>query len=248
MAQRKPVLVRVAADWCPACRKLAAEIAKPTVQDELARWRLVDVNADTSEDAAEKYGVDAIPALRIRTPEDEPVASHDGTMTAAELVAWLEKYYDEARAVPDEVLLESGEPDAEAVGRLVERLGWRNAATREAAARRLLAYPAATRPAVAAALCKGKLATRLGALELLRQWRAPIGDMDPWRPETMTAARIGRLAEMVAAGRARPRASPRPNNWPRPTARSSACSRWTTPRRKRSGSGWPGWARRWCRR
>ena len=151
------------------------------------------MNADTSEDAAEKYGVDAIPALRIRTPEDEPIASHDGTMTAAELVAWLGKYYDEARAVPDEVLLESGEPDAEAVTRLVERLGCRNAATREAAARRLLPYPAATRPAVAAAFGKGKLATRLGALEVLRQWRAPVGDMDPWRPETMTAARVAAL-------------------------------------------------------
>jgi HEAT repeat protein/thiol-disulfide isomerase/thioredoxin len=207
LAERKPLLVRVGAEWCPACRKLAAEIDKPSVQDELARWTLCSIDSETSQEAVEQLNVSGIPALRIRTPSGELVASRDGAMPAEALVAWLQRHYQEASAEPDDVLLATGEPDAAAVARLVGQLAARNAAVREAAARRLLPYPAAARVEVAAAFAEGRLATRLAALELLQHWRAPLAEMDPWQPESLKPGQLALLrqwAEKAGAEAIRP--------------------------------------------
>ena len=47
-------------------------------------------------------------------------------------------------------------------------------------------YPSAeNRTAVVRAFFEGNLAARLTALELLGPWKAPLGDLDPWVPETV---------------------------------------------------------------
>ena len=155
----------------------------------------------------EQLNVSGIPALRIRTPSGELIASRDGAMPAEELVAWLKRHYEEASATPDDVLLATGEPDAVAVARLVRQMAARNAAVREAAARRLLPYPAAARAEVVDAFAKGRLATRLTALELLQQWRAPLAEMDPWQPDTIKTGQLAVLqqwAEKAGAEAIRP--------------------------------------------
>jgi HEAT repeat protein/thiol-disulfide isomerase/thioredoxin len=191
--ERKPVLVRVGASWCPACRLLAAEIEKPSVQAELDRWTLVALDADADEDAASELGVTGIPALRIRTGVGDLIASHDGVLKAEDLVSWLKKHFDEASAEADAVLLASGEPDALSVVRLVEQFQQRNPVVRETAIRRLAPFPKQARTQVVRAMAKGTLAERLAALELLGTWHAPIDGLDPWQPETLTKERLAAL-------------------------------------------------------
>jgi len=160
LAEQKPVLVRVGADWCPVCRKLAGEIDNPAVQTELARWTPVYVDADRSLEDSKELNVTVVPSLRIRTPRGAQVASRDGYLSAEDLVAWLKEHYEAAAAAPDEVLFDSDEPDPLAVVRLVRQLNSRNPAVREAAIRRLLPYPKIARPAVVKTFSEGKLTAR----------------------------------------------------------------------------------------
>ena len=190
---RKPMLIRVGASWCPPCRKLEAEIEKPSVQAELARWTLLYLDADKAEEEARDLNVTALPALRIRTMLGESVAAQDGLVSAEELVGWLKKQYEAAAAEADEVLLTDDEPDAAAVVRLVRQFQQRNPAIREAAIRRLAPYPQKARLDVVRAFVEGNLSRRLAALELLQQWRAPVAEFDPWQSQTLTKERIAAL-------------------------------------------------------
>jgi len=123
LADRKPVLVRVGAEWCQHCRRLAAEIEKPSVQDELARWTPVYLDLNASEGEARELGVAGVPAIRLRTPSGELVASRDGFVEAGELVRWLQENYEAARAQPDDALLGAGKSDAATVARQVGQFG-----------------------------------------------------------------------------------------------------------------------------
>ena len=192
-ADHRPMLIRMGASWCPACRKLAAEIEKPSVQAELARWTPVYLDADKAEEEAAELNVTAVPALRVRTMLGEPVAARDGFLSAEDLVSWLKKQYEAAAAEADEVLLSGDEPDAAAVVRLVRQFQQRNAAVREAAIRRLAPYPQKARQEVVRAFVEGTLSGRLAALELLHEWHAPVADLDPWQPRTLTKERLAAL-------------------------------------------------------
>ncbi len=195
LADRKPLLILAGAKWCSFCRKLAADVETAVVQAELARWTPVSVDIDAQPDDAEALGVVTVPALRIYTPGGQEVARLDGYLATGDLVNWLKRNYDVATAAADEVLLGSGEPSALALVRLVKQFQQRNPALREAAIRRLLAYPSVARPIVLKTFREGSLAARLAAMEVLEQWKAPLADMDPWRPETFTAERLARLEQ-----------------------------------------------------
>jgi HEAT repeat protein/thiol-disulfide isomerase/thioredoxin len=193
VADGKPLVIRVGADWCPACRRQAEEILKPEVQAELARWTPVYLDIAAVEAEAAELGVSSIPAMRLRTPGGDWVSSRDGLLEAEDLVRWLKKQYEAAQARPDDVLLGTGKPAPEAIPRLVEQFGQRSPAIRGAAVRRLLPYAGDARPAVVKAFSEGSLAQRLSALELLEQWRAPLAGLDPWQPETFTSERLAAL-------------------------------------------------------
>ena len=192
-AENKPVLVRVGATWCGPCRELSVEIEKPQVQSELGRWVLVELDVEHLGAADEELNVMSIPALRLRSAAGETVDSHDGLLAADELVAWLKKNYDVARPEIDESLLASGEPEAAAVVRLVRQFQQRNPAIREAAIRRLAPFPKKAREEVLRAFEEGNLSTRLAALELLAAWHAPVAEIDPWQPSTVSRGRIAAL-------------------------------------------------------
>lgn len=192
-AEGKPVVVLVRADWCPACRRLEAEIEKPEVQKELARWTLVALDITASPESAARLGVAVVPALRVRTPSGRTVASHDGAMESAALADWVAGQYEKAAEKVDDALTSSGPPDAVEVLRLIEQLGQRGAAQREASVRRLAAHPEAAKAAVVKAFAGGNLATRLAAAEVLHQWQAPLTGLDPWLPETVTDERLAAL-------------------------------------------------------
>lgn len=208
----KPVLVRAGAQWCPSCRRQAEEIEKPLVQRALARWTPVYVDVDRLLNDARELGAGTIPTLRIRTSGGRQVAAHDRYLSADELVAWLDENYAAALATPDAVLLQTGKPNALATVRLIRQLGVRDPAVREAAIRRLMPHPDAAAAVVVKAFGEGNLAVRLAALELLGEWRAPVEDLDPWRPESITDGHLAALqkwtqqatAGQAAAGQAPP--------------------------------------------
>ena len=193
LSDRKPLLIVAGAKWCGPCRKLATELHAAAVQAELTRWTPVYIDIDAQSGAANALGVVGVPALRIRAAGGQQVAKREGFLTADELVAWLKENYEAATAAADEALLASGPPGATAVVRLVKQFRQRNPALREAAVRRLAPYPEVARPLVLKTFVEGSLTARLAAQEVLEQWKAPLADIDPWRPETFTPERMARL-------------------------------------------------------
>ncbi|MEX0714926.1 MAG: HEAT repeat domain-containing protein [Pirellulales bacterium] len=188
-----PILVRVGADFCPWCHKLEAEIELPEAQQELARWTLVALDADKAAQVVRRLGVGPIPALRVLSGRGKLVASHDGYLPAAELVAWLREHYDAALAAPPDVLVEETSVRADSLSAVVEQFGSQDPVLREAAIERLLPYQQLAAPAIVELFAEGRLGQRLAALEALSHWKAPLDDLDPWRPETLSQDRLDEL-------------------------------------------------------
>jgi HEAT repeat protein len=205
--RRQPVLVRVVTSSCPWCRKLEDELKKPAAADELGRWTLVLLDAERNDRDADALAVGAVPALRILTPAGKQVADREGFATSDELAAWLKKNYDAATTTPATELTADGAPDAVAVTRLVAGLNQRDPLLRETAVRRLLPVPGLAAAPVAQVFRTGPLQSRLAALELLREWDAPVGGLDPWRVDTLTADRLTALQGWAVAAGSRPSAS-----------------------------------------
>jgi HEAT repeat protein len=191
--QPGPILVRVGATWCGWCKKLDEEIAKPKVQAELRRWTLVYLDMDKSPQETKTLGIGPVPALRVMTPAGRQVASHDGYLSEEKLLAWLKEKYDTSEAPPAEVLVGKDTPSGDEVKTLVEMLSKRDPALREAALRRLSSHPDVAAQPVAEAFRKGPLQTRLAALELLQIWKAPVAELDPWKPESLTPEKLDLL-------------------------------------------------------
>jgi HEAT repeat protein len=196
---RQPLLVRFSTETCPWCRKLDEEIARAPVQAELARWTCVALDADKAPREVRSLGVGGVPALRVLTPTGRLVASQDGYLPADKLVGWLRKHYEAAALAPAGELAADDTPDAVAVNRLVTGLKSREPLLREAAIRRLLPYPERSAGLVVEALAQGPLQSRLAALELLQAWKAPVAELDPWRPETLTEPRRKALQAWAAS-------------------------------------------------
>jgi HEAT repeat protein/thiol-disulfide isomerase/thioredoxin len=197
-AQQRPILVRLGAEWCPWCRKLEAELAKQESQKALEGWTLVSLDVDKSPHDAQSLGVGSIPALRLMTPGGKVVASRDGFIPSQELIAWIEENRPKAGESPPAELTESGVPGAVAVVRLARQLDQSDALVREVAINRLSAYPDEAAATVVEAFASGSLQGRLAALELLSVWKAPTVGLDPWRPATVTEARLKVLREWAA--------------------------------------------------
>ena len=195
----RPILVRVRGDGCVYCEKLEAEIAKAQIQELLKEWTLVTLDLDRSPGEAQRLNVEGIPALRALTPFGGTIASHDGFLPAAQLADWLKEQHQAAHIERIETLLDEGEPDAAAVTKLIDEFQERDPLRREAALRRLRPYPQVSVSLVGQSLGKPSLSTRLMALDLLRDWKAPIDGLDPWRADTFTTARIKHVADWAAS-------------------------------------------------
>jgi HEAT repeat protein len=209
LKQRKPILLVLGADWCQPCKVLDKEMATPEAAKALARWTRVHLDVDHSDGAAAMLQSGAIPLLRVLSPTGRRVDFKEGAMPAADLIKWLDGAYEGAIAATGEELLGSDAPDAPALAKLIERLADPDAALREAAIKRLAPHPAAAANAVAQAFTKGNLLTRLACLDLLADWKAPLADIDPWQPETLTAERLKKIQDWAAAvAKAQPATQP----------------------------------------
>jgi HEAT repeat protein len=194
---QRPMLVIYGAEWCAPCRALKTELDKADVRDKLAGWTLVHLDVDKPEPGVEAYQ-GPIPAIRLLSPQGKRIASREGYLAGAELLKWMQENVPAAIPV-DPDLVGDAAPSAEAMGRLVAKLGSADASARESAASRLAPFAAASAPPVVDAFAKGNLRVRLAAMELLSGWKAPVGGMDPWQPETIDAARIDALRKWAAA-------------------------------------------------
>ncbi|QDT93653.1 HEAT repeat domain-containing protein [Gimesia algae] len=192
-----PIFVKIEGQSCPYCKILNAEIKKTIVQAELGRWILVRLDIDKTPADARLLAVGPIPALRILTPTGQVIESKDGALSAENLVEWLQEHYSSATVVPDESLLASGPPDALAVIRLVKLFKHRDAVLREAAIQKLIPYPDPAAAIVVNAFSEGTLASQLTALELLREWKAPVEGLDPWDPKSISPERLKKLSAWI---------------------------------------------------
>ena len=246
------MLIRVGASWCGPCRKLDAEIEKPSVQAELARWTLVYLDADKAEEEAAELNVSA----RAR-----PANPHDAGRIGG-------------RAGRLRFGRGPGELAEEAVRGRRGR-GRRGAADRRRARRRGrgaagAAVPAAEPgdsrggdPAAGALSAEGPpgsgprlrgrqplaAAGRLGTLAAVAGAGRGARSLAAAKPDQGADRGLESLGgEVPAAGRARGQESSASRRWSRPAATSTACSRPTTATPRRSGIGWPVTARRCCRK
>ena len=193
--RKAPILVRVGAEWCGWCRRLDREILKPEVQQALARFVLVELDADQDQEDVQRLNVGPIPALRVLDAGGSAVRSHDGYLAAKPLVGWLRRAADPLSADDAAAAIaDLPELTPESLPQLIKLLGHRDPELREEASRRLTAKQGLSAAAVVTAFRQGNLATRLSALEILANWKAPVADLDPWDPNTLTEPRL--LAEL----------------------------------------------------
>ncbi len=201
---QKPIIVLAGSTTCIYCRRLAEEIKTQVVQDELRSFTLVEIDVDKSPGDAALLRVVGIPALRVLTPHGKPVTGRDGMVPALELAKWLKEKHETAASIPTDDLADTKKPDKTAVTRIVKAFQQQDAAIREAAIRRLLPYPDVASRAVVDAYSKGGLSSKLCAIELLSEWKAPVDGLDPWQPETLTEPRITALNKWVATAQPLP--------------------------------------------
>lgn len=192
------ILVRVGAEWCLWCRRLEKELAQPEVQRVLADWVLVSLDADTDVDEVRRLSVGPIPALRVLNSGGHAVRSHDGYLPAEQLLRWLKGQDESVDGALIDPVTEVAELSAETLPALVKLLGHRDAGVRETVGRRLAADRSLAAAQVVQAFARGGLAVRLAALEVLGLWKAPIEDFDPWRPQSITPARLNDLEDWAA--------------------------------------------------
>ena len=83
-----PVLVDFYADWCGPCQRLAPTLE--ALAKETPGARVVKVDVDRSPELAMRYGVSAIPSLRV-FKEGEMVAQHVGLASKGQLQALLRR-------------------------------------------------------------------------------------------------------------------------------------------------------------
>ncbi|MBI4581213.1 MAG: HEAT repeat domain-containing protein [Planctomycetes bacterium] len=194
----QPILVRAGAVWCGWCKELDKEVAKPAVQDELRRWARIYVDVDRLPKEARPLAIGPVPALRALSPSGRLVASHDGYLEADDLIQWLKDNYSSAGGSGVMTVGSRTETTGETLERLMKDLDRRDPAVREAAIRRLILVPKRSIGPMVEALAGGGLATRLGALEVLSEWGAPVDGMDPWQPETLAVDRLDALRKWAA--------------------------------------------------
>jgi uncharacterized protein len=99
-AERKPILVNVAASWCHWCHVMDDEtFARGDVARVLSHdFVAIRVDADARPDLAERYAEWGWPATAILTPDAQPVTELRGHQDAQPFLGLLNAVADDARA------------------------------------------------------------------------------------------------------------------------------------------------------
>lgn len=116
----------------------------------------------------------------LRADEPQPPTSQPATQPIVDWPAELDA-------------MAAQKPDSATARRLLQHIGTASPAQREAAIRNLLTLGDVAIQPAAGVFADGGLASRLAALELLEAWGAPVAEMDPWEPTTLTADRLAAM-------------------------------------------------------
>ncbi|MDH6223195.1 MULTISPECIES: thioredoxin family protein [Streptomyces] len=84
-----PVLVEFTADWCPPCRQMAP-VLSALAAEGAARWKVVQLDVDTSPETTNRYGVLSMPTFMLFRG-GEPLRSMVGARSRRRLLEELDE-------------------------------------------------------------------------------------------------------------------------------------------------------------
>jgi len=89
LASSKPVLVDFWTEWCAPCKPLAVSLDELSVElgDKIV---IAKVNAETSPNIANKYGVRGFPTMLI-FKDGQVAASRSGAMPKQKIKEWIDQ-------------------------------------------------------------------------------------------------------------------------------------------------------------
>jgi HEAT repeat protein len=187
---RHEILVYAGQDSIFSCRQQWQTLNSPQLADALSGLTLVHLDPEKSPAALRSLAIVTLPALRLINADGKLIASLDNPTSAADLATWL--------AQQPAAATEPSDP--------LQQLAAADPAQRESAIRQIHADPTMA-PKVVELLTASSLQERLSAVDLLDQWGAPVGRIDPWNP--ITAVDLAALRKWAATA-AKPPATTEP--------------------------------------
>ena len=190
----KPIFAVVGAPWCSFCEKLHDELQGEPEAEIAEKWVLAKINADDQVNDARELRANALPSLRLLSSDGIVTVAQDGYAPVPQLMRWLEASYDRTKAqMPALLTKEIAELDADEIDTLLGLMSIRDVTARRVVLNRLSEMPEhAASPAIEL-LATGKLGEQLAALQLLRDWDAPVEGIDPWEPDSISDDRAAKL-------------------------------------------------------
>lgn len=198
----QPLLIYATAPGSPGCILQDEAFEDKAAADALSGWVCLRLDITQYQEEALRLELMGAPSLRASTVLGKVVAQQDGYMPAAQAATWLAEARRKAVSLVEEAgkaLSVSGTLKEAEVAALVDLLADRQPEVREAAIERLAREPEQSAGSIVKLFLEAGLGARLSCLEILKVWQAPVGDVDPWRPETIEQA-SGALSQWLARG------------------------------------------------
>ena len=193
----RPILVILGAEWCGPCKQLEKDLELPIAASIFKQWIVVKVDIDEEPALAKEWQVNAVPAFRILGVDQKVLASNEGFSGLKKLQSWLLENFDAANPQSQRLLRDDKPVDARIVGDLIAMLRDRRPANRKLTSARLARNQDLSAGPVLAILASGNLSQKIGALEILEKWTAPVAGIDPWEPDTMNVERSAQLSDWL---------------------------------------------------
>lgn len=197
----RPILVIIGAVWCGPCKQLEKDLELPIAASIFKKWIAVKVDIDEEPGLAKEWQVSAVPAFRILGVEQDLAASNEGFGGLKKLQSWLSENYDAANPRSQRLLRDDKPVDAMIVTELIVMLRDRMPANRKLVSMRLAKNRDLAAGPLLAVLATGNLSQKIGALEILEKWSAPIAGIDPWEPDTINSERLSAIGEWLGSER-----------------------------------------------
>jgi thiol-disulfide isomerase/thioredoxin len=194
----RPILVVLGAEWCGPCKQLEKELAQPSFEAIFRKWIVVKIDIDVEVALAKEWQVSAVPAFRVLDMNQQVSASNEGFGGLRKLQSWLEENFDAANPKAQKLLRDDQPIDSNRIAELIKMLRGKRPNSRKLVMEMLSKHIAFSAETVIDTLSAGNLSQKLGALEILEKWSAPIAGLDPWAPDTISSERLERLRRWLS--------------------------------------------------